>query len=105
MITITIGLFVANITEHFTYLYSFYTQCFGGGGGGGYVGVYIIISFSPVFTVYLQQFFERKRLTKRNEQYNNGLQTPLDRKSVVSQDIKGFCLLEQMHSTEMLCKY
>lgn len=65
------------------------------------------MSFLPVFTVYLQQFFERKRLLKRNEllQYNNGLQTPLDRKSVVSQDIKGFCLLEQMHSTEMLCKY
>lgn len=52
-----------------------------------------------------KQFFERKRLLKRNEQYNNGLQTPLDRKSIVSQDIKGFCLLEQMHATEMLCKY
>lgn len=74
-------------------------------GVGGWVGTYLIISFVPVFTVYLQQFFERNRLTKRNEQYNNGLQTPLDRKSVVSQDIKGFCLLEQMHSTEMLCKY
>lgn len=64
-----------------------------------------LLSFLPVFTVYLQQFFERKRLLKRNEQFNNGLQTPLDRKSIVSQDIKGFCLLEQMHSTEMLCKY
>lgn len=84
------------------------TQCFGGGGDVYLIQCYFFfwyISFSPVFTVYLQQFFERKRLTKRNEQYNNGLQTPLDRKSVVSQDIKGFCLLEQMHSTEMLCKY
>ena len=57
---------------------------------------------------FIQQYFERKRLMKRNDHYahtcNNGLQTPLDRKSAVSQDMKSFCLLEQMHSKEMLCK-
>ncbi|XP_061187765.1 uncharacterized protein LOC133195827 isoform X2 [Saccostrea echinata] len=51
-----------------------------------------------------KQFFERKRLMKRNENLNPGFQTPLGRKSAISQDIKSFCLLEQMHSSskEML---
>ncbi|XP_062610634.1 uncharacterized protein LOC134272418 isoform X2 [Saccostrea cucullata] len=48
-----------------------------------------------------KQFFERRRLMKRNENLNPGFQTPLGRKSAISQDIKAFCLLEQMHSKEM----